>query len=162
MRRAASFLIAIAVTAAARGATLDDDLRTAQQLAWQKRFAEAEALYRRIVDEHPKSRAAALGLGQVLLWEQRYRDAADVYRGLLRNAPNDVDARKGLATAEYWSGDYRSAQRDFAAVAPARPDDAGARKALAEIASAMAPVIEQQSTAFYRATTFRLGFSGRL
>ncbi len=136
-RLAVVLLLLCAVTSAARAATLDDDLRAAQQLAWQKRFAEAEALYRRVVERSPESRAAVLGLAQVLLWEERYRDAAELYRRLLRNTPADADARKGLATAEYWSGDFRAAQRDFAAL----PDDAGARKALADIRAAMAPVV---------------------
>jgi tetratricopeptide (TPR) repeat protein len=129
----------------AQAATIDDELRRAQDLAWHKRFAEAEALYRRIVDRNPKSPAAALGLGQVLLWEQRYGEAADVYRKLLRNAPDDVDASKGLATAEYWGGDFRSAQRDFAAVLAARPNDADARKALNDIAATTAPVIASEN-----------------
>jgi tetratricopeptide (TPR) repeat protein len=133
------------VAFAAQAATIDDDLRAAQQLAWLKRFAESETLYRHILDRNPKSRAASLGLGQVLLWEQRYANAARVYRDLLRNAPNDVDARKGLATAEYWSGDYRSAQRDFAVVLRARPNDIDARKASAEIASTMAPVVKSEN-----------------
>lgn len=126
---------------AAYGATLDDDLRAAQALAWQKRFAESERLYRRILDRVPGSRAAALGLGQVLLWEQRYAAAARVYRGVLRTAPDDVDARKGLATAGYWSGDFRAARRDFRAVLQARPADAEARRSIDEIDAAMAPAL---------------------
>jgi len=133
-------MVVLAMPLASAGKT-DDDLRVAQRLAFQKRFAEAEASYREILRHQPKSRAAALGLGQVLLWEQHYGDAAAVYRRLLRDAAGDVDARKGLATAEYWSGDFRSARRDYAAVLRARPGDAEARKAVADITAAMAPVL---------------------
>jgi len=129
----------LAITFGAQAARIDDDLRSAERLAWQRRFAEAEQQYREVLRREPKSRAAALGLGQVLLWEQRYDDAAAVYRGVLRDAPNDVDARKGLATAEYWSGDLRAARRDYAIVLHARPGDAESRKALADITAASAP-----------------------
>jgi hypothetical protein len=141
MKRHAALLLVFFLAFGAQAATLDDELQAAQNLAWQKRFAEAEAFYRRILDRNPGSRAAVLGLGQVLLWEERYGEAATVYRGRLREMPSDIDARKGLATAEYWSGDYRAAQRDFNAVVAARPGDADARKALAEIAATTAPVI---------------------
>jgi hypothetical protein len=39
----------------------DDELLAAEQLAWQKRFVEAERQYRNILMREPKSRAAALG-----------------------------------------------------------------------------------------------------
>jgi hypothetical protein len=145
MRRHTALLLTVLPLVAVQAATVEDELRSAQQLAWQKRFAEAEALYRRIVARNPRSRAAALGLGQVLLWEQRYRDAAALYRTLLHDLPNDIDARKGLATAEYWSGDYRAAQRDFNAVVAARPQDSEAREALAGIAATMLLVIASEN-----------------
>jgi hypothetical protein len=130
--RFARHLVSIALIAfSAHAATAGEQLRTAQQLAWQKRFAEAERIYRDVLAHTPTSRAAAMGLGQVLLWEQRYAEAADVYRRLLPEA----EARKGLATAEYWAGDFRSALRDFSLV-----HDADARKAIAEIKSASAPL----------------------
>ena len=138
--RSAALAALLAIAVGAQAARIDEDLRSAERLAWQKRFAEAERQYREVLRREPKSRAAALGLAQVLLWEQRYDDAAAVYRGLLRDAPNDVDARKGLATAEYWSGDFRAAQRDYAIVVRARPGDAESRKALADITAASAPL----------------------
>src|ERR1043166_5549542 len=113
MSRVLCILFVLAIAVGAQAARIDDELRSAERLAWQKRFAEAERQYREGLRRDPKSRAAALGLGQVLLWEQRYGDAAAVYRGLLRDAPNDADARKGVATAEYWSGDFRAARRDY-------------------------------------------------
>jgi len=131
----------LAMAVGAQAARIDDDLRAAERLAWQKRFAEAEQQYREVLRRAPQSRAAALGLGQVLLWEQRYDVAAAVYRRLLQDSPNDVDARKGLATAEYWSGDFRAARRDYAVVVRARPTDAESRKALADIAAASAPLL---------------------
>jgi tetratricopeptide (TPR) repeat protein len=141
LRSCFSVVLILAIAGGAQAARIDDDLRSAERLAWQKRFAEAERQYREVLRRDPKSRAAALGLGQVLLWEQRYDVAAAVYRGLLRDAPDDVDARKGLATAEYWSGDFRGARRDYAIVLRARPGDVESRKALADITAASAPLL---------------------
>jgi tetratricopeptide (TPR) repeat protein len=139
--RSVAVFLSLAVALTASAARIDDELRAAERLAWQKRFAEAERQYRDVLRRDPKSRAAALGLGQVLLWEKRYADAAAVYRGILRDAPRDVDARKGLATAAYWSGDFRGARREYTAVLRARPGDAEARKALAGIDAAMVPLL---------------------
>ncbi|HXH40192.1 MAG TPA: tetratricopeptide repeat protein, partial [Thermoanaerobaculia bacterium] len=139
--RSVAVFLALVVTLAASAARIDDELRAAERLAWQKHFAEAERQYRLLLKREPKSRAAKLGLGQVLLWEKRYADAAAVYRGILRDATHDVDARKGLATAEYWSGDFRGARQDYTAVVRARPGDAEARKALAGIDAAMVPLL---------------------
>lgn len=145
MTRAGAFLLMFLLAHAAQAETLGDELTAAQQLAWQKRFREAEIAYRRIVVRNPQSRTAILGLAQVLLWESRYADAARLYRDRLRKAPYDADARKGLATAEYWSGDYRAARDDFAAVLRSRPDDADSRKALSDIAATMSPVITSEN-----------------
>jgi len=142
-----AILLTLAVLLASGTARAADELTSAQQSAWQKRFAEAEQQYRDILRRDPTSHAAALGFGQVLLWEQHYADAASVYRSVLAHAPGDIDARKGLATALYWSGDYRNARRQYAAVLRARPDDAESRKAVADIDAAMAPLLTSENDA---------------
>ncbi|HKO56060.1 MAG TPA: tetratricopeptide repeat protein [Thermoanaerobaculia bacterium] len=145
--RAIPLTALLCVAIVARGAQIDDELRAAQRLAWQKEFAAAEAKYRQVLRREPRSRDAALGLGQVLLWEQRYADAADVYGELVQRNASDVDARKGLATAEYWRGDFRAARRHYALVLHARPNDADARKALSDIAMASAPLVTENGEA---------------
>jgi len=142
----ATFAFVVALTVPLTAQPIADQLRAAQQLAWQKRFQEAERAYRDILMRNPHSRAAAVGLGQVLLWEQRFDEAAAVYRQLLRSNANDGDARKGLATAEYWSGDFRSARRDYLALLQQRPDDADARKAIADIDDSSAPLVTARTS----------------
>ena len=112
----------------AEGATADD-LRRADELAWAKRFAEAEAIYRRIPSE-----AAKLGLARVVMWQGRYAEAIALFAEL-----DGIDALEGRATAEYWSGDYRSAARHFRRVLALDPDRELARKSLAEIESTARP-----------------------
>ena len=115
-------------------AASEADLRRAQQLAWDKQFAESEALYRRILTEDPRSPAARLGLARVVMWRGRYAEAIALFREL-----EGVEALEGRATAEYWSGDLRAAARDLRRVLALDPKREDARRMLAEIASLAVP-----------------------
>ena len=110
------------------------DLQRAQQLAWDKQFAESEALYRRILAEDPASAEGRLGLARVVLWQKRYEEAIELFREL-----EGVEALEGRATAEYWSGDLRSAARDFRRVLALDANRQFAQTSLREIASTMIP-----------------------
>lgn len=110
------------------------DLRTAEQLAWDKRFAESEALYRQLLAGDPRSREARLGLARVVMWQGRYAEAIELFAQL-----DGVEALEGKATAGYWSGDLRSAARDFRRVLAIDPNRESARSSLAEIASTARP-----------------------
>ncbi|HEX8169767.1 MAG TPA: tetratricopeptide repeat protein [Thermoanaerobaculia bacterium] len=128
-RRLLLLVLLLLATAAAA-----DDLRTAEELAWNKRFAESEALYRRILEREPQSSAARLGLARVVMWQGRYGEAIAMFREL-----QGVDALEGLATAEYWSGDLRRAARDFRRVLALDPQREFAATSLREIESAARP-----------------------
>ncbi|MGZ8708978.1 MAG: tetratricopeptide repeat protein [Thermoanaerobaculia bacterium] len=119
----AALLLLLTVSAIA------DDLQRANELAWSKRFAEAEALYRRI-----PSAEARLGLARVVMWQGRYAEASALFEQL-----EGVDALEGRATAEYWSGDFRAAARNFRRVLALDPDRELARTSLAEIESTARP-----------------------
>lgn len=125
----ATLLLTLALSAAD-----ERDLRTAQQMAWEKRFAESEALYRRIVAADPQSQAARLGLARVVMWQGRYAEAIAMFAEL-----DGVDALEGRATAEYWSGDLRAAKRDFERVLAIDEKREFARTSLREIESTARP-----------------------
>jgi tetratricopeptide (TPR) repeat protein len=124
---AAAVMLVFAFVAAA------DDLARAEQLAYAKQFAEAEALYRRIVEREPTP-AARLGLARVVMWQGRYAEAIALFARL-----DGVEAQEGRATAEYWSGDYRAAAKRFRRVLELDPKRDFARTSLAEIESTMVP-----------------------
>jgi tetratricopeptide (TPR) repeat protein len=128
-----SFLVLVLLWSAATAAA--DDLSRAEQLAWNKQFAEAEAIYRSL----PPSRRAQLGLARVVMWSGRYGEAIARFNELLRANANDVDALEGRGTAAYWSGDFRSAARDFRRVLQLDPAREFARTSLSEIAATMRP-----------------------
>ncbi|HYC61837.1 MAG TPA: tetratricopeptide repeat protein [Thermoanaerobaculia bacterium] len=127
-------LIAALLMTIALSAADERDLRAAQQMAWEKRFAESETLYRRILAEDPTSNAARLGLARVVMWQGRYPEAIAMFAQL-----EGIDALEGRATAEYWSGDLRSAARDFERVLAIDPNREFARTSLREIESTARP-----------------------
>ena len=108
MRGVVAVLVMLIAATAARA----DELDRAERLAWNKQFAESEALYRTIIAKQP-SRRATVGLARVVMWQGRYDEAIGRFDELLRANARDVDALEGRATAAYWSGDFRSAARDF-------------------------------------------------
>lgn len=127
-------LVLVWAMAAGAGAATADDLRRAEQLAWDKQFAASEALYREILQTEPRSSEARLGLARVVMWQGRYGEAITLFRQL-----EGIEALEGRATAEYWSGDLRSAARDFRRVLQIDPARETARRSLDEIASVSAP-----------------------
>jgi hypothetical protein len=112
------------------------DLPRADQLAYAKRFAEAEVLYRGIVAAAPRSRDARLGLARVVMWQGRYDESIALFDAI---EPQDAETIEGRATAAYWSGDFRTAARDFRRALELDPNRELARASLAEIASTMVP-----------------------
>src|SRR5687768_7144428 len=88
-RRALSVVLLIFLASAAFGQT---DVRTAERLAWERRFAESEALYRKILASEPASHEARLGLARVVMWQGRYREAIALFAEL-----QGVDALEGRA-----------------------------------------------------------------
>lgn len=58
----------------------------------------AEAAYRRVLAEDPKSTDAAFGLAHILIKKKQYPDAETVVRAALQNAPDDPGLNAQLAT----------------------------------------------------------------
>jgi tetratricopeptide (TPR) repeat protein len=109
---------------------LAGDFERANELAFSRRFAEAEALYRTL----PATPETRLALARVVLWQGRYAEAAAMFDAL-----EGVEALEGKASAQYWSGDWRSADRTFRHVLETDPGRESGQKALREIAAATRP-----------------------
>lgn len=128
MRKLLPLLLGLTLSAAA------DELQRANELAWGKRFAEAEAVYRAILEREPRRGEAKLGLAWVVMWQGRYAEAVALFGEL-----EGIEAAEGRATALYWSGDLRAAAREFRRVLALDPGRETARRALGEIASTALP-----------------------
>ena len=107
-----------------------DTLQRANELAWAKRFSEAEAIYRRL----PPSPRQQLGLARVVMWQGRYAEAIALFDRL-----EGVDALEGKAQAQYWSGDWRAAAGNFRRVLQLDPRREDSRRSLNEILAAARP-----------------------
>lgn len=116
-------------------------LLLAETLGWQKRFDEAESIYRQVL-LHSRSPEARKGLARLLLWTGRYRESRELALTLLENAPKEVEAQEIAATAAYWAGDFRSAEREFSEIVRLHPERSESRKNLLEIRSAARPQIK--------------------
>jgi hypothetical protein len=129
MRR--GVVVVVLVLAFAAGA---EELQRANELAWARRFAEAEVAYRKILAAQLRSAEAALGLARVVMWQGRYREAITLFAKL-----DGIEAIEGLATAQYWSGDHRAAARNFRRVLAIDPGRDTASRSLAEIQATAVP-----------------------
>jgi hypothetical protein len=125
-------VLAAVVVLVLAGVATAEDLRRAQELAWARRFAEAEVLYRQILAADPASRAAQFELARVVMWQGRYAEAIDLFEAI---RPQDADTVEGRGTARYWSGDLRGAARDFRQALSLDLGRELARRSLAEIAA---------------------------
>ena len=127
---------------AATAAAQEDPYSRAENLAYSKRFAEAEREYRARLAEHPREWRLRLGLARVQLWSGRYAEADRAFRDLLAERPADGDALLGFAQAAYWAGDLRGAQRRYRDLALRDPNHEEAKRALADLATLSRPQYE--------------------
>src|ERR1700740_176811 len=63
----------------------------------QQRYAEAEALFRRVLQIDPNSGAAHRGLGSALIAENKAEDAIEQYKAAIDVAPKDLGLKVELA-----------------------------------------------------------------
>jgi tetratricopeptide (TPR) repeat protein len=95
LKYALPLLLLVAFAAAA--ATVADDLRHAQQLLWEKQYADAAAVYSNILRAHPNNIDALAGLATAEYWAGDFREARRDFARMLAKRPNDTDARKAVS-----------------------------------------------------------------
>jgi len=108
--------------------TNPDDLDALEAIARieaeRKDFAQAIAVYQRIVAARPQDRAARIQLARLLGWNHQYGDSIHVYQAALALAPGDPEALEGLAAVEEWSGRLADAAAICGQLASAHPENA--------------------------------------
>jgi len=85
---------------------MDDQTRTvlADLYGAQKRYDQAEALYRDHLDKHPDDWGTHLKLADLLSWSKRYRESLAQYEIILKARPDDLQVRRKYALALSWAG----------------------------------------------------------
>jgi len=85
---------------------MDDQTRTvlADLYGAQKRYDQAEALYRDHLDKHPDDWGTRLKLADLLSWSKRYRESLAQYEIILKARPDDLQVRRKYGMALSWAG----------------------------------------------------------
>lgn len=90
----------------------------------QRRFSDAEALLRKLVDVHPNDAAAHLQLGRMLAISGKKDDAVAELEAGLKLDPSDSHAQYDLADLCLEAGKFARAEQLYAGLSTAYPDDA--------------------------------------
>ncbi|NNL84467.1 MAG: tetratricopeptide repeat protein [Myxococcales bacterium] len=82
-------------------------------LADERRYAEAIAEFRALLDADPELRVARSQLAAVLSWQGKYEESLRHYELLLADRPNDADVAIARAEVLSWAGRYDEARTAF-------------------------------------------------
>ena len=89
----------------------------------QKRNAEAEALFHRVLEIDPSSLEAQRSLGALYQSEGKAAEAVAAYATMVNMAPHDRDANLALATLYEQTGNYQESVAAVERIPPARPPE---------------------------------------
>lgn len=87
-------------------------LTKARVLAWQGHSKESIKIYSRVINEHPDSVEARVGLAQGYLFAKRYPDAKQAAHAALSIDKENKEAQMVLATAQYRMGEGPEVQAE--------------------------------------------------
>jgi tetratricopeptide (TPR) repeat protein len=91
----------------------------------QKRYAEAEALFRRVLQLEPKSLVAHRNLAEALIAQNKPEPALEEYKEVVKLAPQDYSAKLELAHLYLGRGEFAEALSNMASIPKDRfPPDA--------------------------------------
>lgn len=77
------------------------------------RYAEAEAVYRELIDLEPESPNPYVGLGASLNLQERFEEARDAYLEGLEHSTGSAQIYIGLGSALYRLGNYEEAYQNY-------------------------------------------------
>lgn len=107
---------------------VQQELQRGWAIHQQKRYAEAEAIYRHALAEEPDNPNGLCYLGIALHDQRRYEDAIDAYRRALKIQPNFPIALNNLGNSLRYTGEIDEADRCFQAAIELKPDYVNAYK----------------------------------
>ena len=116
----------------------DAALGRAQTIAWSGHPAEAETIYRALVDSGAGPDAQK-GLARVIAWRGRLAESEGIYRSIIAHDSMDTEALTGLAQVLQWQGRPREARAALKRALAAHPDDGDAREAWAKLRPMVSP-----------------------
>ena len=109
-------------------ATVDQELQRGWNLQQQRRFADAEAIYRRVLQSEPSHAAAWCYLGIALHDQRQFESSIAAYRRALELQPEFPVALNNLGNSLRYTGEIEEADRCFAQAITLKPDYVNAYK----------------------------------
>lgn len=104
--------------------------RAAQHLG-SNEFADAEEVYRELIQLEPENFNGYIGLGSSLFFQDQYEDAREAYQMAFDLNPNSVQAIIGIGSAYSASGQYELAVDAYRTAIDIDPDEVNAHWGLA-------------------------------
>lgn len=121
----------------AKHAAAIDNLAPALELAvtyeWAMKFNEAKTIYKALLNQHPDSRAASLGLARIAIAQGDPSAALQIDQKLLQKNPHDVDALNNLARAKMANKEFIPAEKILTDVLLIKPNNQEAMVGLAQL-----------------------------
>jgi tetratricopeptide (TPR) repeat protein len=96
----------------------------ARVLSWQRQFAEAVPLYRKLVEKQPGQPEVQLEFARVLVWAGEDADAITAYQNYVNSRPSDFKARNEFGRLLARRRDFSGAMQQFNYVLRFQPDSA--------------------------------------
>lgn len=103
--------------------TIADTLDQATALHQQGRVAEAEAIYRGLLQRHPRTPDAMFRLGLLLAQLDRAHEAAELYAAAASLVPGAAPLWAQLATTQHRLGQFNEAVASYDRLLALQPDD---------------------------------------
>lgn len=70
----------------------------------QKKYDQAQALYRTHLERFPQDLEVRLKLAELLSWSKRYKESLAEYETILKARPDDIQVRRKYALVLSWAG----------------------------------------------------------
>lgn len=123
----------------------DAAIGRAQTIAWSGHLAQAESLYRALVDSGAGPDAQK-GLARVVAWRGRLSGSVGIYNAIVAHDSSDAEALTGLAQVLQWQGRLGDARIALKKALGAHPDDGDAQEAWARLRPMVSPWIRPTVT----------------
>lgn len=79
----------------------------------EKKYLEAENLYREYLNRFPNDQETMIKLGKLLSWEKKYEEAIQLYQQVLAKDPQNIQIRRQYATVLIWMHKYQEATEEL-------------------------------------------------
>ena len=99
----------------------------------EKRYGDAEKLFRRLYEGNPPDRRGLLGLADVYMAEGHREKAVGLLRASVEKNPENIGLRLAMGTALASAGHIEEAASEFRSVLEKRPDDGTVNRLLGEV-----------------------------